>query len=387
MTEPLVSTQQAFKVLYRFQGHLDGARPQAELVEANGKFYGTTTEGGSNARQCFCGTVFSVDGSGNETVLYRFQGGNDGATPEGSLLYLNGTFYGTTFAGGNSNYCGGGCGTLFALDASGQEQVVHRFGGGNDGVRPSGRLVAYNGKIFGTTQGGGTFSCGCGTVFAFDPSTGQETPVYAFTGGNDGSVPLVGLTQIGKNLYGTTSGGGDPCGPGSCGSVFSINSSGSLRVVHTFTIRDGNYPSSNVVQVGTTLYGTTYDGGDGCVINGCGTIYAIDKSGNERIVWLFGVDRDGEKPAGHLAVYNGTIYGTTEAGGNTTLCFGGRTLGCGTIFRFKPSIHLETKLHAFSGPDGESPLGGVIERGGLLYGTAYTGAIRSWGNVFLIGAK
>src|SRR5581483_6623641 len=119
--------QPPLTVLYRFRGHLDGARPEAELTEVDGVFYGTTTEGGSNPRGCFCGTVFSLDEAGHETVLHRFKGGSDGASPQGSLTYLNGTFYGTTTRGGLS-YCSD-CGTLFALSATGTLRSVHDFHG------------------------------------------------------------------------------------------------------------------------------------------------------------------------------------------------------------------------------------------------------------------
>jgi uncharacterized repeat protein (TIGR03803 family) len=373
-------TQSPFKVLYRFRGHLDGARPQAEPIEVSGTFYGTTSEGGSNPKQCFCGTVYSVDATGRETVLYQFKGNGDGASPQGSLAYVKGTLYGTTFSGG-SGPCGGGyqagCGTLFTLDASGHERVVHRFDSSPDGSRPMGKLVALNGKLFGTTMSGGLLSCGCGTVFVFDPSSGREKVIYSFTGGKDGTAPLAGLTLVGKDLYGTTS--GNRCAGGSCGSVFRIDPSGTFHVVHAFTGNDGNYPASNPVQVGATLYGTTYYGGNGCFVSGCGTIYAIDKSGNAHTVWLFGVGRDGTAPVGHLAVLHGEIYGTTQEGGDGA-CY--RNYGCGTVFRFDPSTLRETKLHAFTPSEGASPLSGVIERGGALYGTADVGAMRSWGSVF-----
>lgn len=372
--------QPPLNVLYRFRGHLDGARPEAELTEVNGSFYGTTIEGGSDPRACFCGTVFSLDASGHETILYRFKGRGNGASPEGSLAYLNGTFYGTTTAGGSS-YCAQ-CGTLFSLSTSGVERVVHYFSGiaGStpDGAGPSGKLVVLGGKIYGTTRSGGTFSCNCGTVFVFDPSTGQEKTLYEFTGGDDGYAPLAGLTLIGKTMYGTTS-GGDGCGADRCGSLFRISASGNFDLVHSFSGNDGGYPWSNPVKVGSTLYGTTYNGGNGCVVTGCGTIYAIDKTGAERVVWLFGVDQDGSKPAGHLAVFRGQIYGTTQQGGSAACS---PQYGCGTIFRFDPSTLRETKMHEFTASEGDLPLNGVIERNGILYGTAEEGAMRSWGSVF-----
>lgn len=383
IAESQTFAQPPFKVLYRFRGHLDGGEPKAELTEVSGLLYGTTSYGGSDRRRCFCGTVFSLDASGHETVLHRFQGRSDGASPDGSLTYLNGSLYGTTTAGGSdgSSKCSG-CGTLFAIDPSGAERVVHTFGGFfasvPDGDRPSGKLVALKGKLFGTTQGGGSVSCDCGTVFVYDPSTGQEKLIYSFTGAADSGYPVAGLSLIGSELYGTAS-GGNGCGPSRCGSVFRIDSSGAFHLVHSFSGNDGGYPSSNVVRIGTTLYGTTYNGGNGCFVTGCGTIYAIDKNGKERVVWLFGVDKDGSKPMGHVAVLRGQIYGTTEEGGNTQCV---HQSGCGTIFRFDPSNVRETKLHTFTAAEGDAPLSGVVQRGDVLYGTTYLGAMDAWGSVF-----
>jgi hypothetical protein len=66
-----------------------------------------------------CGTVFKVDTTGKETVLYSFTGGTDGETPFSGLLRDEaGDLYGTTAAGGvqNKMVCGNsGCGVVFKL--------------------------------------------------------------------------------------------------------------------------------------------------------------------------------------------------------------------------------------------------------------------------------
>jgi uncharacterized repeat protein (TIGR03803 family) len=69
--------------------------------------YGTTWSGGAYNG----GTVFSLDpDTGTETVLHAFGSGGDGKNPGASMIDVNGTLYGTTFAGG-----AGGGGTVFAL--------------------------------------------------------------------------------------------------------------------------------------------------------------------------------------------------------------------------------------------------------------------------------
>ncbi len=369
-------------MLYRFRGHLDGARPASDLLEVHGEFYGTTSEGGSDGRKCFCGTVFSVDGSGNEKILYRFKGGGDGANPESGLIFVGGTFYGTTSFGGagscSGNSYSGGCGTIFSFDASGRERIVYNFSGGTGGQYPQGKLLPLNGKLYGTTESGGLPSCGCGTVFAIDMA-GHGGPIYSFTGGNDGGLPATGLTAIGGTLYGTTTGGSCGFSGGKCGSVYDISPSGQIHVDHTFSGSDGGYPWSNLVSLNGVLYGTTYEGGNGCVISGCGTLYSIDKTGTERVLWLFGGNNDGAKPVGKLAVLNGEIYGTTQAGGNYNCA---APYGCGTVYRFDPSVGREFKLHDFALSEGIAPSAGVIARRSTLYATANQGGLRTWGSVF-----
>ena len=66
----------------------DGVNPQSELIaDAAGNLYGTTLYGGMNG-SC-CGTVFELTPAGNnvwnETILYAFQGGTDGESPNGGL--------------------------------------------------------------------------------------------------------------------------------------------------------------------------------------------------------------------------------------------------------------------------------------------------------------
>src|SRR5579871_1567771 len=174
-----------FKILYAFctqQNCADGANPYSGLIqEKQGNLYGTTTNGGQAA-----GTVFKLDSSGIETVLYNFCGYDckQGSLPGGGLLDVNGQIYGTTEGGGRSD-CDtpDGCGTIFKLAKSGAERVPHRFTGYPDGAVPFGSLIADNqGNLYGTTVAGGFDnalygSCpayygtiGCGTVFKLVPN-------------------------------------------------------------------------------------------------------------------------------------------------------------------------------------------------------------------------
>ena len=112
------------------------------------------------------------------SVLYSFTGGADGGNPWAPLIQdAAGNLYGTTQAGGSN-----GVGTVFKLDASGTETVVYSFTAGTDGGFPLAGLVRDEaGNLYGTTLFGGVFACGCGTVFRLDP-TGKETVLYSFAG-------------------------------------------------------------------------------------------------------------------------------------------------------------------------------------------------------------
>jgi uncharacterized repeat protein (TIGR03803 family) len=116
-----------------------------------------------------------------EGVIYSFGYGSDGANPDSSLINIGGTLYGTTYQGGGSGCVGGyGCGTVFAVTTSGTESMLYSFGGGSDGEYPDGALLDVGGTLYGTTVDGGGPGCGgsgCGTVFAVTTS-GAEGVLY-----------------------------------------------------------------------------------------------------------------------------------------------------------------------------------------------------------------
>jgi len=179
-----------------------------------------------------CGTVFKIDTTGNLTVLYAFQGAPDGNSPEGQLaLDSAGNIYGATWTGGDSSACSpSGCGTVYNLDTSGKETVLYRFSGADGSLPQGGVILDSSGNLYGTTSSGGTASncqpAGCGTVFKVDKK-GNETVLYSFTGGTDGGEPIAGLVlDNAGNLYGTAFYGGytqgSLCFPGGCGTVFKL---------------------------------------------------------------------------------------------------------------------------------------------------------------------
>ncbi len=180
-----------FSVLHAFAGGTDGACPFAALLTrdglAAGTLYGTTNYGGSSGCNTDgfdgCGTVFKIDKTGKHTVLYSFTGGTDGKNPYAGLTRdAAGNLFGMT-AGG---YVDGGApfGNVFRLDRTGKLTVLYNFQGGNDGAFPTGGLIRdADGNLYGVTNEGGDFLFG--TVFKLD-RTGKETVLNSFHGMPDG---------------------------------------------------------------------------------------------------------------------------------------------------------------------------------------------------------
>ena len=301
---------QTFTVLYNFTGSLDGAYPSGLLRDAAGNLYGTTSSGGTYGY----GTVFKVDTSGQEIVLYNFQAGTDGALPAGLIQDLHGNLYGITEEGGGTgcrhSY---GCGTVYRVSSKGKESVLYRFTGGADGASPMGSLFREpDGKLYGTTQIGGDLSCyppaGCGTVFVVGKA-GEERVLHSFNI-DDGFLPWAGVIPDAEgNLLGTTESGGDP----GYGNVFKLNKSGKETVLYHFDKpQEGQSPQSAVtLGKAGTLYGTTVQGG----AYGEGTVFRVSKRGVGTVLYSFSWP-DGVNPfAGVILDSKGNLYGDTEMGG------------------------------------------------------------------------
>jgi uncharacterized repeat protein (TIGR03803 family) len=258
-----LSSAGTFSVLHNFS-EPDGGAPNSGLIlDSHGNLYGTTRSGGAHDQ----GTVFKSDLEGNLTTLYSFRGGRDGVGPTAALLLRRGRIYGTTYQGGGHN-----AGTVFRVNATtGQEKILYRFTGGADGAAPDCALVTDGADIFyGTTSKGGDTD-GDGVVFAVSESTGQETVVHTFTG-KDGKRPYGGLVRDSATgtIYGMASEGGSD----SDGIIFSVDSSNTFTVLHTFSGLLGREPVGGLTRGPTgALYGITELGGDPTCR--CGLVFKI----------------------------------------------------------------------------------------------------------------
>jgi uncharacterized repeat protein (TIGR03803 family) len=141
-------------VRYSFTGGADGRFPQAGVIrDTAGNLYGTTVSGGASG----VGAVFKVDTTGKETVLYSFTGGADGSYPyAGVIRDTAGNLYGTASHAGASS-----AGVVYKVDTAGNETVLYSFTGGTDGAAPYAGVIRDGaGNLYGTTNRGGTSNAG-----------------------------------------------------------------------------------------------------------------------------------------------------------------------------------------------------------------------------------
>lgn len=363
---PASAHAQTYEVLHSFSGDT-GVSPNAGLMQGtDGNFYGTTRAGGTFG----LGTVFQINGLGTLTTLHSFMG-PDGEFPPGALIQSSDDdFYGTTRYGGTE-----GRGTVFRIDSSGSLTTIHSFMLG-EGEHPEVGLVqGSDGKLYGTTTYGPfdiDYPDSYGTVFRIETS-GSLTTLHKFTP-DDGQWPVAGLVQGGDGFfYGMTRNGGIS-GGGGCGTVFRMDSAGSLTTLHTFTGDDGSTPAFALVQgIDGAFYGTTPNWDCTRPPGTYGTVFRINSSGSLTILHRFTGD-DGAFPwNGVIQGSDGNFYGTTSGRGSGD--------PFGTIFRLDSSGTLTT-LHRFSGVDGDLPIALIQGSDGALYGTTEIGGNYGAGVVF-----
>jgi uncharacterized repeat protein (TIGR03803 family) len=366
------------RVLHTFQGGKDGARPWATLLLDNktGTLYGTTEDGGNQLCQNYfdtgCGIIFSLSPSGKgwkETVLYRFQGGNDGGNPRAPLVPRpDGYFYSTTTTGGDSQSIG----TAFRIKpGTWKEEVIFRFPSYQKGAYPQG-AVAFDdkGNLYGLTPNGGL----SGVAFELIPSAGEWKEVVLY---DNVGLPYAGMV-LGHdgNLYGTTDSNGDF----NEGSVFEL-SHGKLgwQFTNLYSFQDpagaGVEPSDLTVDKKGNIFGFAADAGIVCYPHpySCGTIFEMTRSGGkwqENTIYQFKNLADGWGPGYGAPVFDraGNLYGTTGGGGK---------YGFGTVFKLSPvqGGWQKTTLYSFpGGAGGAEPIGGLVLDGqGNIFGTTYFG--------------
>lgn len=336
----------------------------------DGDMYSTTPRGGTNA----LGAAFRITPGGALTVIHNFTAA-EGTPYSGFTLGTDGNFYGTTFNGGTSKNCTGGCGTIFRMTRAGALTVLYNFTGGNDGKNPYAPPVeGTDGKYYGTTSAGGTD--GFGTVYAEASTGGLPTSLVQFTG-TDGDKPVGPLVQASDgNFYGTTTLGNNNCGfDNICATVFKVTPNGTFTQLHSFPFNSfHNFIFANGLALGLdgNLYGTVVESG-----TANGELFRITTKGVFTDLYDFMAGNDGASPyAGLVTGTDGRLYGVALTDGAD---------GFGTVFNVT-SVPKFTLVAPMSGTNGASPSVTMIQHtNGFLYGDANAGgAVTNTGTFFRV---
>lgn len=349
----------------------DGTSGYAALtIGSNGRLYGVTRVGGSEGG----GAVFSVQPTGQDYRLLASLGADGGGRESvGALLEgSDGWFYGTTVFGGMSNW-----GTIFRLSKDGVEfNQLYDVTNSSAGFAPRAGLVEHGGAIFGLMSEGADPASG-GALFRFDPAALTFDALTTFAATN-GANPLHSLTPLGDGyFYGTMAFWGAPTNGGT---IFKTPGGTGYANLVTFSpgdTRGANPCSPLLAGPDGFLYGTAYGGG---TTNNYGTVFRVKPDGQQfQVLHIFGqFSTDGRHPCGRLAFgSDGAIYGTTERGGQRDM---------GTLYRVNPDGSGYAILASFDATTGKWPRGGVIATAdGSLYGTTDQGGEMDLGTVFRYG--
>jgi uncharacterized repeat protein (TIGR03803 family) len=262
------------------------------------------------------------------------------------------------------------------------QTVIYAFTGGDDGSGPGARVtVDRSGDLYGMTPTGGTY--GVGTIYKLHPHAGSYTfqVIHTFTGGNDGATGSAGRMLLKhRRLYGAATAGGMY----GSGVVFELSPTAvgewDFRTLYSFHGQpDGSFPYGALLRAGSgKIYGTTYYGGK----NGIGSVYELSPrpvgEWDGRVIYSFQPENDGNSPISNLVRdAAGNLYGTTSEGG----------LGSGTIFKLAPfggGQWTESVVHPFAGPPdgGFSYNGMVVDRFGNFYGATVHGGTDDDGCIY-----
>jgi uncharacterized repeat protein (TIGR03803 family) len=315
-----------FSQLFSIQGsgehptNSDGASPRGGLSCLGNTLFGTTSQGGFNEN----GTLFSLNlGGTNFSTVYSFVGPTQSwqglDSPIGDQVPVGSTFYGTTSLGYDS------LGGVYSVDTNGNFNPIYSFTDRiANGDGPTGGLALLGNALYGMTVSGG--SQGNGNIITVLTNGSAFTELYSFptyawdsaigVGTNfNGYNPVGQLVAVGNKLFGMTEYGGI----NGVGTLFSINSDGSgFTVLHAFsapgtsnTNIDGANPLTDLIAVGTKLYGSTPYGG----ANGNGVVFSLNTDGSQfTVLRHMNGSVDGYAP-NKLLFSGNRLYGTTRGGG------------------------------------------------------------------------
>lgn len=354
----------AYAVLHHFNDPTAYGRfTKSRITVVNGKFYGTVNFSGIERRSMLY--EYNPAGTGTYTVLHNFGSvANDGVDPTGGLLALNGKLYGTTVYGGT-----GGGGVLYEYNISANTyNLLFHFGGNNGGL-PGGGVIASNGALYGLAVGGG--NADAGVLYKYDLGSGGAFSVLRHFDFPNGANPGGELLLLGGKFYGGTQGGGSD----SLGVLFEYNpaGAGTYTVLHHFYKGGGRFFNGTLIESSGKFYGAMTAGELGNPIQPGGVLFEYSFSNGYQVMLEFERPRLGAYPFSKMLQSGSELYGTTIFGGEN---------GVGVLYKYAPNTHTYKVLHHFSMSKGFSPYGDLIWHGGKIYGTTLQAGRDEGGTLF-----
>ncbi len=179
---------------YDFACDAGGAFPIGPLVQAaNGDFYSTTQDGGTNGE----GTIYQLTTSMDVTILHSFGAlFGDGEYPgAGLLLATDGNYYGSTAEGGTYDD-----GILFNTTVGGVYTDLYSFNNSSNLMQMSPLsppVQDTNGTLYGVTEFGGKDNEG--TIYSLNVSLPAFVNSPLFSGKEGGSVLILGQHLTGAS--------------------------------------------------------------------------------------------------------------------------------------------------------------------------------------------
>lgn len=384
--------------------------PSGILLEgSNGKLYGSVNPGG------IPGSIFEFNTVTNEVVFVAILNQSTGSMIPERMVISGNKLYASTSSGGAAN-----AGTIIEFDyVTRSLKTLASFKNGTGGYYPKiGLTAANNGKLYGITQNGGTNDHG--TLFEYDPLTDEVTTKVNFSKNGLGNFPQQGLTLgVNGKLYGSTNGGGmdsnstgtfyefDPendnirvitplarsgsqgsywmgevvqastgkiyaasrlDGPQDYGMLLEVDPvAKSVRQLHTFSGTDGRNPESALVVASNgKVYGTASGGS-----SDKGVLFEYDIATSTYSVKHNFNGSVGQEP-GPLTEYNGKLYGLARYGGSSN----------GTVFEYNLATGQISKKYDFN-VVGQNPVGKLLlASNGKLYGQTSMGGLNTSGVIF-----
>ena len=257
-------------------------------------------------------------------------------------------------------------GSAIAVSAPAQTFTTLVFFTGPNGGGPAASPVqGLNGALYGTTANGGAHKQG--TIFAISPQGAFQT-LHNFTGPEGGQPDAALLVYANGVLYGSALLGGVDAP----GTLFAITPAGEFTTLDHVTLGFGRAAPFPLVEgLNGTIYGvaSSYGTGENATP---GSIFEMTPSGTLTVLYSFGGTNQ-RGASGVVQAADGLLYGEGL----------GAASADGFIYSFNPSTSAFTILHAFGGPDGSQPVGGLVQADdGNFYGFTQAGGAYNDGSIF-----